>query len=54
MTGIGFGYLVLRDPGHREPWVRLEEITGPISPALGETIARTLDVVAALGDCGCR
>lgn len=48
VQGIGFGYLVFRAPGARTPWVRLEEITGTIAPVLGETIARTLDVVDEL------
>jgi len=49
VQGIGFGYITLRKPARpRPPWVRLEEITGTIGAGLGETIARTLQVVESL------
>lgn len=46
---VAFGYVILRRPATpRQPWVRLEEITGTIHPPLGETIARTLAAVDIL------
>lgn len=46
VEGVGFGYLVLRRPAEpREPWVRLEEITGPVAEPLGDHIAATLAAV---------
>lgn len=63
VSGIGFGYLVLRKPrtvaagagapvgtqaADGGPWVRMEEITGTIARGLGETIGRTLEMVEEL------
>ncbi len=46
VTGIGFGYVVLRRPlTPREPWVRLEELAGPVADPLGDHIAAVLDAV---------
>ncbi|GAB2604876.1 methyltransferase [Pseudactinotalea suaedae] len=57
VMGIGFGYLVLRRPlsddGTRRH--RLEELDGPVGPALGQGIATSLrvaDLLASLDD-GC-
>lgn len=55
VAGIGFGYVVLR-----KPWAaggtrthRLEELDGPVGPALGERVAeslRVMDLLAGLDD----
>lgn len=46
VTGVGFGYLVLRRPPEpRAPWVRLEELTGPAADPLGGHVAAVLDAV---------
>lgn len=54
VEAIAFGYVILRRPAQeREPWVRLEEITGTITPGLGEVLAQTLrhvDLLAHIGD----
>ncbi|WP_420113778.1 DUF7059 domain-containing protein [Pseudactinotalea sp.] len=51
VSGIGFGYLVLRKPmvagGARQH--RLEEVDGPVGPALGERVAASLRVTDLLG-----
>jgi methylase of polypeptide subunit release factors len=55
VAGIGFGYVMLRKPrsegGARAH--RLEELDGPVGPALGEHVAesmRVMDVLAGLDD----
>ncbi len=50
VSGIGFGYLVLRRPESdtRARRHRLEELTGPVGPALGERIAASLRVADLL------
>jgi methylase of polypeptide subunit release factors len=46
VTGVGFGYVVLRRPAvPRAPWVRLEELTAPAEDPLGEHVAAVLDAV---------
>ncbi|HON73677.1 MAG TPA: methyltransferase [Dermatophilaceae bacterium] len=51
---VGFGVVTLRRPGtaapSRRPWTHLEELRGPVAPALGETVATTLDAWTALAD----
>jgi len=45
VEGIGFGYLILRRPTTDRPRRhRLEELAGPVGPALGEQIAESLRV----------
>jgi hypothetical protein len=45
VEAIGFGYLILRRPTSDRPArYRLEELTGPIGPAVGEQVAQTLRV----------
>lgn len=49
VTAIAFGYVILRKPAlEREPWVRLEEVTGTIADNLAGTIATTLAEVERL------
>lgn len=49
VEGIAFGYLTFRRPSTpREPWVRLEEITGTLGSGLAQTIADTLECVDRL------
>ncbi len=49
VEAIAFGYVILRKPEtSREPWVRLEEITGTIGSNLGDTVSRTLENVESL------
>ncbi|MGM0385953.1 MAG: hypothetical protein ACQERF_08250 [Actinomycetota bacterium] len=46
VTGVGFGYVVLRRPADdRPPWTRLEELTGPAADPLGDHVAAILDAV---------
>lgn len=46
VEGIGFGFVTLRRPAApREPWVRLEEVTGTVNQPLGGEIERVLDAV---------
>ncbi|MEE6281509.1 DUF7059 domain-containing protein [Georgenia sunbinii] len=44
VSGVGFGYVLLRRPREegRSPWVRLEEITGPVRQPIGEHVAQVL------------
>lgn len=55
IEGVGFGYLLLRKPGRDggPRHHRLEELTGPLGPALGERVAQSLrvgDLLAETGD----
>ncbi len=51
---VGFGVVTLRRPltgaTARPPWAHLEELRDPIGPALGATVAATLDTRTALAD----
>lgn len=54
VEAIGFGYLILRRPTADRPLRhRLEELAGPVGPALGEQVAlalRVVDLLASLDD----
>lgn len=54
VSGIGFGYLILSRPTSPQaaPRHRLEEVTGPIGPAVGEQIARSLLMSRVLEETG--
>lgn len=57
VEGIGFGYVVLRSPmSDGVPRLRrLEELTGPVGPALGERVAASLrvtDLLAGMDEAG--
>ena len=47
VTGIGFGWITLRDGGGLDPVVRVEELTTPVEQPVGEYVDEVLDAITA-------
>lgn len=54
VTGIGFGWITLRDGGSLDPVVRVEELTGPVEQPVGAYVDEVLDGIAAAHRIGSR
>ncbi|HRW20169.1 MAG TPA: class I SAM-dependent methyltransferase [Dermatophilaceae bacterium] len=53
VEGIGFGVVTLQRPaGEREPWVDLDEVGGPVAPAVGQALDAGLRARTALAEGG--
>ncbi len=53
VAGIGFGIVTLQRPRtEREPWVELEEITGPVAPGVGQAVDAGVQARTAIAEGG--
>jgi hypothetical protein len=45
VTGVGFGWITLREGGSLDPVVRVEELTSPVEQPVGEYVDEVLDAI---------